>query len=71
MATAKPNQPAGKYYVTSDCLNCGLCEQLAPATFLGGLVIAQPTNSADEVRAANVICPNGAIRNDGDAPIIL
>jgi ferredoxin len=64
---------AGKFYVDSTCIDCDMCRNTAPATFvrndeIGMTVVGrQPTNE-DEIllaRAALEDCPTDSIGMDG------
>ena len=63
----------GPWYVDSNCIICGLCEELAPAIFKlspdgdHNFVHHQPETPEDlqAVEAAREHCPVEAIGNDG------
>lgn len=64
-----PENAPGAFYVTSDCTDCDLCRELAPAVFrrndeLGFSVVHhQPENEADHALAIEAVqsCPTEAI----------
>ena len=65
---------AGKYYITEDCINCGLCEAIAPENIkydetLGEQIVfkqsASPTED-EQLQEAIESCPTTAIGDDGD-----
>jgi ferredoxin len=64
----------GKYYVTTDCLDCSLCREHAPNNFArnkeGGYsyVFKQPENEMEVIAVKESIegCPCLAIFDDGD-----
>jgi ferredoxin len=69
-----PENVAGKFYVDSSCIDCGLCPETAPEFFKrydeGGysIVHRQPV-SADELALAKEalgLCPTESIGDDGD-----
>ena len=69
-----PQNAAGRFYVTSDCIDCGLCYTEAPAFFRlheeieFSIVYRQPI-TADEITLAEEVvqsCPVEAIGNDGE-----
>lgn len=65
---------AGKYYITEDCINCGLCEAIAPDNIkfeedLGAqIVFKQPDTPTEDGQLQEAIesCPTTAIGDDGD-----
>jgi len=69
-----PQNAAGRFYVTSACIDCGLCYSEAPATFqlheeVGfSIVYRQPTTPAELALAEDAVqsCPVEAIGDDGD-----
>jgi ferredoxin len=68
-----PENVPGPWYVTTDCIACGLCEDRAPAVFKltpGGdynYVHHQPATPDEQEVAeeARECCPVDAIGNDG------
>lgn len=68
-----PGQVAGPYYVDTQCIDCDLCRQTAPANFTrneaGGFsyVFKQPENPEEEAKCKQAIeeCPVEAIGSDG------
>jgi ferredoxin len=68
-----PINISGKFYVDTQCIDCDLCRQIAPANFTrnndGGYsyVFKQPVG--DELNACETAldhCPVNAIGNDGE-----
>jgi ferredoxin len=65
----------GRFYVTSECIDCDICRSLAPAFFarhdeIGlSIVQLQPRTEADIALAEEAVdsCPADAIGNDGVA----
>lgn len=65
---------AGKYYVDTNCIDCDLCRETAPANFTrnedGGYsyVYKQPSSPEEEAlcKEAKEGCPVEAIGDDGD-----
>ena len=65
--------PTGKYYVDSQCIDCDVCRVTAPANFCReedkgfSYVLQQPTNPAEEAQCqeAKDSCPVEAIGDDG------
>lgn len=68
-----PDQPEGKFYVDSQCIDCNLCRETAPDNFKrdddGGYsyVYKQPGNEEEEKLCQEALeaCPVEAIGNDG------
>ncbi len=68
-----PGQVAGPFYVDTQCIDCDLCRQTAPANFTrneaGGFsyVYKQPTTPEEEAKCkqAKEECPVEAIGEDG------
>ena len=66
-------QPAGRYYVDSQCIDCDLCRETAPANFMRNdeegfsYVYKQPENAEEEALSKDAMdnCPVEAIGNDG------
>ncbi len=64
---------AGAYYVDDQCINCGVCMEIAPDIFKSNddegfaYVAAQPTDagSTDLARDALESCPVESIGDDG------
>lgn len=69
-----PDNIAGKYYITEDCINCGLCEAIAPDNIkyeeaLGAQIVYKQSDSPTEdeqMQEAIESCPTTAIGDDGD-----
>jgi ferredoxin len=69
-----PGQPAGRYYVDSQCIDCDLCQETAPANFMRNeaeafsFVHKQPETAEEESLCKDALdnCPVEAIGNDGD-----
>ena len=69
-----PGQPPGRYYVDTQCIDCDLCRQTAPANFQrneeGGFsyVFKQTENPEEEKlsKQAKDECPVEAIGDDGE-----
>ncbi len=65
---------AGKYYVDSQCIDCNLCRDTAPANFKQNeaagyaFVFKQPENAAEEgqCKDSKDACPVEAIGDDGE-----
>ncbi|HCX96915.1 MAG: ferredoxin [Spirochaetia bacterium] len=64
---------AGKWYVDSSCIGCGLCSSTAPDIFTLGdegqaLVIRQPQTASEIELATQALndCPVQSIGNDGE-----
>ena len=70
----RPESVPGKFYVDSQCIDCDLCRETAPANFTrnddGGhsYVFKQPESEDEEklCREAMDGCPVEAIGNDGE-----
>ena len=68
-----PENPAGRYYVDSQCIDCDVCRVTAPANFRReenkgfSYVFQQPANPAEEAQCqeAKDSCPVEAIGDDG------
>jgi len=68
-----PGQPGGRYYVDSQCIDCDLCRETAPANFTrnddGGhsYVFKQPESPEEETLCKEAMegCPVEAIGSDG------
>ena len=68
-----PANPAGSFYVDSQCIDCDLCRQTAPANFdrheEGGYsyVVKQPESEGEREQCAEALdeCPVEAIGDDG------
>ena len=68
-----PENIPGKYYIDSECINCGLCVEIAPKHFKQDddrniqYVISQPSLPSEEFRMKEAIdsCPTEAIGDDG------
>lgn len=69
-----PENAKGAYYVSRDCIACGLCTQEAPDTFVMkddgsyAFVHKQPSTEAEIAAAeqAKESCPSDSIGNDGE-----
>jgi len=69
---AAENVP-GKYFVSTRCIGCTICPEIAPSNFASNLeegyeyVCKQPADAAEEqlCREAMEICPVGAIGDNG------
>ena len=70
----RPESVAGKFYVDSQCIDCDLCRETAPANFKRdddhghSFVFKQPENEAEAnlCREAMEGCPVEAIGEDGE-----
>ena len=68
-----PGQVVGPFYVDTQCIDCDLCRQTAPANFTrneaGGFsfVYKQPTTPEEEAKCKQAMeeCPVEAIGSDG------
>lgn len=68
-----PNQPAGKFYVDSQCIDCNLCRETAPDNFKRdddsgySYVYKQPGSTDEEKLCQEALeaCPVEAIGSDG------
>ena len=68
-----PGQPSGRYYVDTQCIDCDLCRETAPANFQRNdnegfsYIYKQPENSDEEMLCKDALdnCPVEAIGNDG------
>ena len=68
-----PNQPAGAFFVDSQCIDCNLCRETAPNNFTrndeGGYsyVYKQPENDEERKLSQEALesCPVEAIGNNG------
>ncbi|MCI0389343.1 MAG: ferredoxin [Acidobacteria bacterium] len=68
-----PENKPGRYYVDSQCIDCDVCRDIAPANFKResarnySYVYKQPENDEEEdlCREAMEVCPVDAIGNDG------
>ena len=64
----------GKYYVTSECNGCSVCEQTAPENFKmsddeeHAIVYKQPANDEERANCEEALdsCPEEAIGDDGE-----
>ena len=69
-----PGQPAGRYYVDTQCIDCDLCRETAPANFKRNdeqgfsHVFKQPETEDEEILCKDAMdnCPVEAIGNDGN-----
>lgn len=68
-----PGQPLGDYYVDSQCIDCDLCRETAPANFQRNdeegfsYVYKQPENEEESALCKDAMdnCPVEAIGSDG------
>jgi len=68
-----PGQPGGRYYVDTQCIDCDLCRETAPANFMRNdeegfsFVYKQPATDEEETLCKDALdnCPVEAIGNDG------
>jgi ferredoxin len=68
-----PGQPPGRYYVDTQCIDCDLCRETAPANFTRNdeegfsYVFKQPETDEEEAlcQEAKDNCPVEAIGSDG------
>lgn len=68
-----PDSVPGKFYVDTQCIDCNLCRDTAPANFRQNeaagfsFVYKQPENDAEEAQCkeAKDACPVEAIGDDG------
>lgn len=66
-------QPAGRYYVDSQCIDCDLCRETSPANFMRNdgecfsFVYKQPETPEEEALCKDALanCPVEAIGDDG------
>ena len=64
----------GKFYVDTDCIDCGLCSQIAPQNFCHSkdknhdIVYKQPTDNIELELCLEAVeyCPVEAIGSDGE-----
>ena len=67
-----PGQAAGRFYVDTQCIDCDLCRETAPANFMRNedecfsFVFKQPTTAEEEMLCKDAMdnCPVEAIGND-------
>jgi ferredoxin len=68
-----PGQATGRYYVDSQCIDCDLCRETAPANFIRNdeagfsYVYKQPESPDEETLCKDALdnCPVEAIGSDG------
>jgi ferredoxin len=68
-----PGQPGGLYYVDTQCIDCDLCRETAPANFVRNdeegfsYVYKQPETAEEEALSKDAMdnCPVEAIGSDG------
>ena len=68
-----PENAPGPFYVTDQCVDCGMCPELAPTVFRlhhetsYSIVFRQPETEAERQAAHEAMqsCPTDAIGNDG------
>jgi len=78
IARKYPDNVAGKFYVDTECIDCDLCRETAPASFRrnegGGYsyVFKQPESPAEEARCKEAMegCPAAAIGSDGETAVV-
>ena len=69
-----PGQAPGRYYVDTQCIDCDLCRETAPANFMRNdeegfsYVFKQPETPEEETLCKDALdnCPVEAIGNDGE-----
>ena len=69
-----PGQATGRYYVDSQCIDCDLCRETAPANFMRNdeagfsYVYKQPETPDEETLCKDALdnCPVEAIGSDGE-----
>jgi len=69
-----PENVPGRFYVTSECIDCGMCPELAPTVFKKddhicySVVYHQPETESEHQAAEEALqsCPVDAIGNDGE-----
>jgi ferredoxin len=69
-----PENTPGKFYVDSQCIDCDLCRETAPANFTRAddegysYVYKQPATDDEHAQCVEAMegCPVEAIGNDGD-----
>ncbi|MCA8916376.1 MAG: ferredoxin [Planctomycetes bacterium] len=69
----QPENVPGRFYVDTNCIDCGLCPNVAPNHFAENdagthtFVYAQPRTPGEEAECeeAAATCPTQSIRNDG------
>ena len=69
-----PENTPGKFYVDSQCIDCDLCRETAPANFTRAddegysYVYKQPATEDERAQCVEAMegCPVEAIGNDGD-----
>jgi ferredoxin len=69
-----PGQPSGKYYVDTQCIDCDLCRETAPANYMRNdeegfsYVYKQPETPEEETLTKDALdnCPVEAIGSDGE-----
>lgn len=69
-----PGNVDGRYYVDTQCIDCGLCGDTAPDNFIhdeeGGYMYVkkQPDNEEEESKCREALdgCPVDAIGDDGE-----
>ena len=74
LANRYPENVPGKFYVDTECIDCDLCRETAPANFTrneeGGYsyLYKQPETAEQEQLSAEAMdgCPVEAIGNDGE-----
>ena len=72
-----PENVPGPFYVTSECIDCGMCPELAPAIFRRhdetgfSIVFHQPVNETEYAQAMEGLngCPVDAIGRKTDGAI--
>jgi len=69
-----PENQEGRYYVDTQCIDCNLCQEVAPNNFFheeesGYMYVGkQPKNEEEEEQCKEAMdsCPVEAIGNDGE-----
>ena len=69
-----PENPAGRYYVDDQCIDCDLCRQTAPKNFMRNAekgysyIFKTPETPEEEKQCLSAMqgCPVEAIGNDGE-----
>lgn len=69
-----PDNAAGRFYVDSECIDCLICQDIAPDNFVRNdqrgysFVFHQPTTPEQETLCKEALkaCPVDAIGNDGE-----
>ncbi|MCP3098101.1 ferredoxin [Myxococcus sp. K15C18031901] len=75
LKTRRPDNAPGKFYVDSTCIDCQLCQDLAPNNFACNeeeeyhYVSRQPRTADELAQVVDALesCPSRCIGDDGDA----